>query len=85
MRPANFSSGTTQDMTSSVTWSTSNPAVASIDASGKARGLALGSATVRAVDPATGIASTSGGVIAVVGAPADAQDLAGKRHRRAGR
>ena len=64
-----FSSGTTQDMTSSVTWSTSNPAVASIDASGKARGLALGSATVRAVDPATGIASTSGGVIAVVGAP----------------
>ncbi|TMA54346.1 MAG: hypothetical protein E6J76_02020 [Deltaproteobacteria bacterium] len=64
-----FSSGTTQDMTSSVTWSTSNPAVVSIDASGKARGLALGSATVRAVDPATGIASTSGGVIAVVGAP----------------
>ena len=64
-----FSSDTTQDITASVTWSSSNPAVVSIDATGKAKGLAFGSATMQAVDPVTGIASTSGGVIAVVAAP----------------
>ena len=64
-----FSSDTTQDMTSTVTWTSSNPAVVSIDATGKAKGLAFGSATMLAVDPATGIASTTGGVIAVVAAP----------------
>src|SRR5262249_9180567 len=64
-----FSSDTTQDMTNTVTWTSSNPAVVSIDATGKAKGLAFGSATMHAVDPATGIASTTGGVIAVVAAP----------------
>jgi len=56
-------------MTNTVTWTSSNPAVVSIDATGKAKGLAFGSATMHAVDPATGIASTTGGVIAVVAAP----------------
>jgi Big-like domain-containing protein len=64
-----FSSDTTQDMTTTVTWTSSNPAVVAIDATGKAQGLAFGSATMQAVDPVTGIASTSGGVIAVVAAP----------------
>ena len=65
-----FGSGATQDLTASVKWSVSNPAVASIDPTGKAKGLALGSTAVDAVDPSTGIGSAnskSGALLAVVG------------------
>jgi trimeric autotransporter adhesin len=67
-----FSSGTTQDLTASVRWIVSNPGVASIDGTGNAKGLALGSTAVDAVDPSTGIGSAdskSGAQLAVVGAP----------------
>jgi len=63
-----FSSGTTQDTTGTVTWSVSNPTVASIDPSGKAKGLAPGSTGVNAVDPTSGVKSASA-LLAVVGPP----------------
>lgn len=43
-----FSDGSTQDLTTQVTWSSSNPAVASIDATGLATGLVTGVTTVSA-------------------------------------
>ncbi|MDP9338003.1 MAG: Ig-like domain-containing protein [Acidobacteriota bacterium] len=43
-----FSDGTTKDLTSSVTWSSANGAVASIDASGLATGVAAGITTITA-------------------------------------
>lgn len=45
-----YSDGSTRDLTASVTWSTSDGAVASIDASGRATGANPGSATIRAAD-----------------------------------
>ena len=63
-----FSSGTTQDMTGTVTWSASSPIVASIDPSGKAKGLALGSTSVTAVDPSSGVRSANA-LLAIVGPP----------------
>ena len=65
-----FGSGATQDLTGSVKWIVSNPGVASIDPTGKAKGLALGSTAVDAVDPSTGIGSANsktGALLAVVG------------------
>ncbi len=43
---ATLSDGTTQDVTSSATWSSSNPAVVSVDANGVSEGMGVGSATV---------------------------------------
>src|SRR3989442_10252898 len=52
-----FSSGITQDVTGTVRWSVSNPTVASIDPRGTAKGFALGSTRVTALDPPSGVGS----------------------------
>ena len=46
---AHFSDGTTQDVTSTAKWSSSDSTVASINAAGVATGSSLGSATITAV------------------------------------
>src|SRR4029077_16547266 len=43
-----FSDGTTKDLTSSVTWTSSNPSLATINASGLAKGLMNGTSTISA-------------------------------------
>ncbi len=43
-----YSDGTTHDLTSSATWSSSNPAAATISGTGMATGVAIGSATITA-------------------------------------
>ena len=62
-----FSDGSTKDLTTSVTWSSGNTAVATISnqagSQGVAKGISAGSATISAVDPATSI---SGGTILTV-------------------
>ena len=66
-----FEHGTTADITNDVDWSTGNPAVASIDATGRAKGSSIGGTTVQAKDRQTGISSTSSAgdaVLTVVGA-----------------
>jgi uncharacterized protein YjdB len=45
-----FGDGSTRDISSTVTWTSSNPAIATIDASGLATGVALGSTTITATD-----------------------------------
>ncbi|MFO1055093.1 MAG: Ig-like domain-containing protein [Planctomycetota bacterium] len=58
-----FTDNTTQDLTASVTWSTSNPSIATIDNAGGSEGLAspvaVGAVTVTATDPATSILGTT--------------------------
>lgn len=62
-----FGDGSTNDLTSSVSWSSSTPAVATISnqagSQGIAKGVSAGSSTISAVDPATNI---SGGTILTV-------------------
>ncbi len=43
-----FSDGTAQDLTARVTWASANPAIATVDASGRASGVAVGSTTITA-------------------------------------
>jgi trimeric autotransporter adhesin len=45
-----FGDGSTRDITSSATWTSSNPAIATIDANGLATAVALGSTTITATD-----------------------------------
>ena len=45
---ATYTDGTTKDITSAVTWSSSATGVATVDANGLARGIAPGTATIRA-------------------------------------
>jgi len=45
-----FGDGSTRDITSTATWASSNPAIATIDASGLATAVALGSTTITATD-----------------------------------
>lgn len=45
-----FGDGSTRDITSTATWTSSNPAVATIDANGLATAVALGSTTITATD-----------------------------------
>jgi len=66
-----FERGVTVDLSKDVQWSSSDSSVASVDAQGRVQGLRPGRATVSAVDPGTGIqSSTSGGdsAISIVGA-----------------
>jgi uncharacterized protein YjdB len=49
----------TLDWTTMATWSSSNPAVATISAAGSATAVAVGTATITATDPITGIAISS--------------------------
>lgn len=51
-----YSDGTSEDISSTVSWSSSNPAVVSIDTNGVATGLDVGTAGITATDPATGAA-----------------------------
>lgn len=48
---------TTSELRKLVTWSVADPAVATVAPGGKVTGLAVGVTTLRAVDPATGVAS----------------------------
>jgi len=43
-----YSDGTTHDLTTSATWSSSNPAIATVNGSGQATALAIGNATIAA-------------------------------------
>ncbi len=45
-----FGDGSTRDITSTATWTSANPAVATIDANGLATAVALGSTTITATD-----------------------------------
>jgi len=58
-----FTDNTTQDMTASVTWSSSVPAVANVSNSGGSEGLAtgvgVGTATITATDPGTSISGST--------------------------
>jgi len=66
-----FENNTKIDITADVTWASSNPSVASIDTTGRAKALAIGSASISATDKATGVSSTSSGgngTLTVVGA-----------------
>lgn len=71
-----FSDGSTQDLTAQVTWSSSDPTVASISnapgSQGLASSLALGSTTITALDPASGV----GGASSLFVTPAVLQSLA---------
>lgn len=65
-----YSDGSTRDLTTAVTWSSSNPAVASVGNSGASCGLATalvpGTASIQATDPGTGL---RGGASLTVAAP----------------
>jgi uncharacterized protein YjdB len=61
-----YSDLSTQSLTDSVTWTSSNPSTASINAQGLATGLANGAVTITATDPSTSIP----GVAALVVTPA---------------
>lgn len=45
-----FGDGSTRDITSTVTWASSNPAIATIDANGLATAVAIGNTTITATD-----------------------------------
>lgn len=59
-----FSDGSTQNLTASVTWASSNTAVATISnqpgSQGRATGVAAGGATISATDPASNISGSTG-------------------------
>ncbi|MDX1429885.1 MAG: Ig-like domain-containing protein, partial [Rhodothermales bacterium] len=55
---ATFGDGSTDDISASVNWQSSDAAVASIDASGHAIGQSAGVATIAAEDPASGLVAT---------------------------
>lgn len=77
-----FTDGTTQDLTAAVTWTSSDPTIATVSNGGATRGvvttLAAGTATITATDPATGVSDTSvvtvsaATLVGVAIAPADA-------------
>ncbi|GEM_PF-2448509 len=54
-----FSDNSTQDLTSTSAYSSSNPDIASIDANGLAKGLKEGTTVITAVDSSTGLQGTS--------------------------
>ena len=54
-----FSDGTTQDLSASVSWNSSNPEVASVDDAGIAAGLDVGSAAIVATDPDSGVSDST--------------------------
>jgi uncharacterized protein YjdB len=56
---ATMSDATTVDVSKSVSWSTSDAAVASIDATGLATGTSAGTATITASDKASGVSATA--------------------------
>ena len=59
----NYSDGTTENLTTTVTWSTSDPAVAEVSNGEESRGVALGKTvgaiTVTATDPVSGVVGTA--------------------------
>jgi hypothetical protein len=54
-----YGDGTTQDLTGSVAWSSSNTLVATISGTGLVTALAVGTATITATDPETGLSGTT--------------------------
>ncbi|MDH4120647.1 MAG: Ig-like domain-containing protein [Deltaproteobacteria bacterium] len=56
---ATYSDASTVDVTSSVTWTSSNPGVATISTTGLASGVSPGTVTIDATDPVTNISGTS--------------------------
>ena len=83
-----YSDGTTQDLTTSVTWSSSSTAVATISNADGSRGiatsLATGITTITATHPATGIAGstvltvTGAALVSIAVAPADLTIVTGQ-------
>jgi hypothetical protein len=53
-----YTDGTTRDLTSQVTWSSSNPGVASVS-NGLATGLSVGTTTITATDSASGVSGST--------------------------
>lgn len=70
-----FSDSSTQDLTTSVVWSSSNPAVATIASSGSATSVASGSTTISAtygaVSGSTGLTVSNAYLVAIVITPAN--------------
>ena len=70
-----FSSGPTQDLTSSVTWSSTNGSVATISnapgSNGLATAVAAGSTTIMAIDPITSVTGTTTLTVTAVVVPYD--------------
>ncbi len=54
-----FTDATTRDMTSSVTWSSTSPLVAAVSSTGLASALAVGTTTIGALDPMSGLIATA--------------------------
>jgi Bacterial Ig-like domain (group 2) len=54
-----YANNTTLDWTTMATWSSSDPAVASVSATGSATAVAVGTTTITVTDPITGIAISS--------------------------
>ena len=54
-----YANGTTDDITNSANWDSSNPGVATIDDSGKAKGVGDGTSTITVTDPATTVSTTA--------------------------
>jgi uncharacterized protein YjdB len=52
-----YSDGSSRDLSSQVTWSTSSPMIATVDGAGRATTLTQGTVTVSAVDPSNRVAS----------------------------
>lgn len=59
-----FEDGIKLNISRDVDWVVSNPDIVDISADGRARGVAPGSGTVRAIDPTTGISSADSGSVA---------------------
>jgi uncharacterized protein YjdB len=76
-----LSDSTTQDLTGSVTWNSSSPAAATIDANGTATGIAAGSTTITAsfggVSGTKNLTVTSGTLQSIAVTPADPTVAAG--------
>ena len=70
-----FSNGNTQNLTGSVTWTSSNPAAATINAAGLANAIAPGTtniqATVGSISGSTGMTVTTASLVSIAVAPAN--------------
>ena len=81
----NFSDGSTQNLTQSVVWNSSSPAVASVDSSGRFAANGIGESTVRATSgPVTGTANltvTAAVMVALSVSPAQTSMLIGNNRQ----
>jgi hypothetical protein len=77
-----FSDGSTRDLTSQVSWTSANPAVASISPTGVATGVGPGTATITA--SLNGVSGSAPLAVTALPAPPHATGIAGVTHSRKG-